>query len=261
MLICLVNLSCLFLYFLFWSIILFFVYYFRLLPFDTQIRYKFHLIDFWLDIIKMLASDFKNRVPDAFHESGIIIYEGYQGSGKTISMIHDIMILQHKYKKVKVMDNLNYANSDFDINKPDDILQLNNGVYGVITSLDELGIWFNARKFKEFDNSMLQVIFENRKCRRLLMGTVQKFLLCDKNLRIQTSEIRSCRTIGPVTFYIRKIPEMDSEGTVKKYRFKGIKVFVQSSDLRNAYDTFHVIKKYDLSNCRRLPALPVAAGN
>lgn len=247
MLMFLVNVLCLCSYFFLASVILFFIYYFGLLPYTTSIRYKFNIIDFWLDIIKMCASDFKNRVPDSFHESGIIIYEGYQGSGKTISMIHDIMILQHKYKKVKVMDNLNYANSDFDIQNPSDILQVNNGVFGVITSLDELGIWFNARKFKEFDNSMLQVIFENRKCRRLLMGTVQKFLLCDKNLRIQTSEIRSCRTIGPVTFYIRKIPEMDSEGTVKKYRFKGIRVFVQSSDLRDAYDTFHVIKKYDLS--------------
>ena len=247
MLMFLANVSCIFIYFFFWSFILFFVYYLRILPNETQIRYKFNLIDFWLDVIKMLSFDFQHRIKDSFHESGIVIYEGYQGSGKTISMIHDIMILQHKYKKVKVMDNLNYANSDFDIQNPSDILSLNNGVYGVITSLDELGIWFNARKFKEFDNSMLQVIFENRKCRRLLMGTVQKFNLCDKNLRIQCSEIRSCKTIGPVTFYIRKIPEMDSEGVVKKYRFKGIKCFVQSSDLRNAYDTFHVIKKYDLS--------------
>lgn len=243
----LINGGCFIFYFLFVSFILFFVYYFGFLSCETQIRYKFNIIDFWLDIIKTTALDFKSRIPGSFHESGIIIYEGPQGSGKTISMIHDIMMLQHKYKKVKVMDNLNYVHSDFDISNPSDILQIDNGVFGVITSLDELGIWFNARKFKEFDNSMLQVIFENRKCRRLLLGTCQKFLICDKNLRIQCSEIRSCNTIGCLTYYIRKIPEMDSEGNVKRYRFKGIKFFVQSSDLRNAYDTFHVIKKYDLS--------------
>lgn len=243
----LINLFCLFLYFVFSTFVLFLIYYFNLLPCSTKIRYGFNLLDFYLDIIKMSCHDFKNRIPDAFNESGIIIYEGAQGSGKTISMIHDIMILQHKYKKVKVMDNLNYEFSDFDIEQPSDILKLNNGAQGVITSLDELGIWFNARKFKEFDNSMLQVIFENRKCRRLLMGTVQKFLLCDKNLRIQVSEIRRCKTIGCVTFYFRLIPIMDSEGTVQRYQFKGFRLFVQSSDLRNAYDTYHVIKKYDLS--------------
>lgn len=241
------NLLLIFLYFVFCSFVLFWVYYFGLLPVETKIRYKFNIIDFWLDIIKISAFDFKNRVPEAFHESGIIIYEGPQGSGKTISMIHDIMMLQHKYKKVKVMDNLGYENSDFDIQNPNDILSINNSVYGVITSLDELGIWFNSRKFKEFDNSMLQVIFENRKCRRLLLGTCQKFLMIDKNLRIQTSEIRSCHTVGAVTFYVRRVPIMNSEGVVSGYRFKGFNFFVQSSDLRGAYDTYHVIKKYDLS--------------
>lgn len=243
----LVNLLCLFLYFVCSSFLLFFIYYLNFLPCTTKIRYGFSFLDFYLDTLKMLAYDFKNRIPDAFCESGIVIYEGPQGSGKTISMIHDIMVLQHKYKKVKVMDNLNYVNSDFDIKEPSDILKLNNGAQGVITSLDELGIWFNARKFKEFDNSMLQVIFENRKCRRLLMGTVQKFLLCDKNLRIQVTEIRRCRTVGPITFYFRLIPIMDSEGSVQRYQFKGFNIFVQSSDLRDAYDTYHVIKKYDLS--------------
>ena len=214
----LVNLLCLFLYFVCSSFLLFFIYYLNFLPCTTKIRYGFSFLDFYLDTIKMLAYDYKHRIPDAFCESGIVIYEGPQGSGKTISMIHDIMVLQ-----------------------------LNNGPQGVITSLDELGIWFNARKFKEFDNSMLQVIFENRKCRRLLMGTVQKFLLCDKNLRIQVSEIRRCHTVGPITYYFRLIPVMDSEGSVQRYQFKGFKIFVQSSDLRDAYDTYHVIKKYDLS--------------
>ena len=241
------NLFCLLFYFLVSSGLLFLLYYFSLLNPKTEIRYKFNWLDFYLDILKMSAFDFRNRIPGAFKESGIVVYEGPQGSGKTISMIHDVMILQHKYKKVKVMDNLGYEFTNFDIENPNDILKVNNDVFGVITALDELGIWFNARKFKEFDNSMLQVIFENRKCRRLLLGTCQKFLMIDKNLRIQCSEIRSCHTVGCLTFYIRKIPIMDSEGTVSRYQFKGFKFFVQSSDLRKAYDTYHVIKKYDLS--------------
>lgn len=243
----LINILCLFLYFVFSSVLLFFIYYLTWLPCTTQIRYKNNILDFYLDSIKMLCYDFKHRIPDSFNESGIVVYVGAQGSGKTISMIHDIMLLQHKYKKVKVMDNLGYIHSDFDINVPNDILNINNGVYGVITSLDELGVWFNARNFKNFDNSMLQIIFENRKCRRLLVGTAQKFLLIDKNLRVQCSEIRECHTLGVITFYVRKIPIMDSEGTVSKYQFKGIRCFVQSNDVRDAYDTYHVIKKYDLS--------------
>ena len=176
----LINFLSLFLYFFLSSLLLFGFYYFGLLPNKTSIRYKFSWLDFWLDCLKICSFDLKHRIPGAFKESGIVIYEGPQGSGKTISMIHDIMILQHKYKKVKVMDNLAYEYSDFDIKNPSDILSVNNEAFGVITSIDELGIWFNSRKFKEFDNSMLQVIFENRKCRRLLLGTAQKFLMIDK---------------------------------------------------------------------------------
>lgn len=241
------NFLCLLIYFVLSSFFLYFLYYLKILPNITKIRYGFNLLDFYLDTLKMISYDQQHKIPDSFNESGIVIFEGPQGSGKTISMIRTVMILQHKYKKVKVMDNLGYEFTDFDIQNPNDILKINNDVFGVITSLDELGIWFNARKFKEFDNSMLQVIFENRKCRRLLLGTCQKFLMIDKNLRIQTSSIISCRCVGPIVFNIHKIPIMDSEGTVQRYQFKGIKVFVQSNDLRSAYDTYHVIKKYDLS--------------
>ena len=93
---------------------------------------------------------------------------------------------------------------------------------------------------------MLQVIFENRKVRRYLVGTSQKFMLIDKNLRIQTSFVNSCFTVGGfLTGYVRKRPVCDSEGNVIRYQFKGIKLFVQSHELRNSYDTFLVIKKFN----------------
>lgn len=195
----------------------------------------------------MLVYDYKHTPKGAFKESGIIFYEGMQGSGKTISMIHDVMILQHKYPKVKVIDNLNYIHHDGEMDHPNDLIEFQNGVFGVISAIDECAIWFSNRNYKDFgrESNMLQVIFENRKCRRLLLGTTQKFNLVDKNLRIQCNLVRSCHTIlGVFTFYIEKIPVFDSEGNIKRYQFRRIKGFVHTSDLRNAYDTYHVIKKF-----------------
>ena len=195
----------------------------------------------------MLAFDIKHTPKDAFKESGIIIYEGAQGHGKTISMIHDVMLLQHKYPKCKVIDNLNYIHSDREMDHPNDLIDFTNGIFGVVSSIDECGIWFNNRNFKDFgkESNMLQVIFENRKCRRLLLGTTQRFNLIDKNLRLQVSEVRSCFTVaGVFTFYIRKIPNVDADGNVVSSKFKGIRFFVHTQDLRNAYDTYHVIKKF-----------------
>lgn len=213
--------------------------------------YKFNIIDFWLNGIKVIVYDLKHTPKDAFKETGIIFYEGMQGSGKTISMIHDVMILQKQYPKCKVIDNLNYQFSDGEMNNPNDLIDFNNGYYGVISAIDECAIWFNNRNFKEFssNSNMLQIIFENRKCRRLLLGTTQKFNLVDKNLRIQTNLIRTCRTLfGVYTFYIEKIPIFDSEGNVVKYQFRRIKGFVHTLDVRNAYDTYHVIKKFKVDD-------------
>lgn len=214
----------------------------------SVVRYKNNLIDFYFDTLFMFVYDFKHTPKDAFRESGIVFYEGPQGSGKTISMIHDVMILQHKYPKVKVIDNLNYQFHDGEMDHPNDIINFDNGVFGVISAVDECAVWFNNRAYKDFgkDSNMLQVIFENRKCRRLLLGTTQKFSLIDKNLRLQCSEVRSCFTVGPITYYIRKVPNVSSEGQIINYRFKGIKFFVHTLDVRKAYDTYHVIKKFKL---------------
>lgn len=138
----LINLLCLFGYFFFAGCFMFILYYKKVLPNDTKIRYRFNLLDFILDFIKVLSYDFQHRDPDAFQESGIIIYVGQQGSGKTISMMHDVLMLKHKYKKVKVMGNLAFTGSDQELRSPDDLLLFTNGIHGVITPIDELGVLF-----------------------------------------------------------------------------------------------------------------------
>ena len=243
-----INILCLILYLLLSSFVFYLLYYLHILPNETKIRYRFNFLDFYLDFLKMLSFDLKNRDPDAFKESGIVIYVGSQGSGKTISMVHDVLMLQHKYKKVKVMGNLAFSGSDAELTKPDDLLLFTNGIHGVITPIDELGVLFSARKFKDFPVEMCQVIFENRKSRRLLLGTVQKIHLMDKNLRCQVSLIKKCFTIfGCISGYVKQIPTFDSDGNIVSTRFNGIHFFIQSNDLRNCYDTYEVIRKFSNS--------------
>lgn len=243
----LLNLFCL-LFYLFLSCSLFFIlYYFRILPNKVPFRYKTNPLDFVLDLIKMFSSDLQNYDKNNFTESGIIIYEGMQGSGKTISMVHDALLIKDRFPHCFLIDNLGMKGHDDFFNDPSQLCELNNGRFGICTLIDECGILFNNREYKHFnDTGMLQIIFENRKVRRCLMGTTQKFGLVDKNLRLQVSEVRSCGTIGGIlTFYVRKQPFVAADGTIEKYRFKGIRFFVQSHELREAYDTFLVIKKFN----------------
>lgn len=238
------NLSCFIIYWIIALVFMFCLYYFKVLPNNTKIRFQYNPIDFVLDSLKILSFDLQNFDPETFVDTGIVVYEGPQGSGKTLSMVYDILRLENKYKKLKVMDN--FGLSEKQIEHPSDLVDFQNGHLGVITSIDEMGIWFNNRDFKHFsETGMLQVIFENRKVRRLLVGTTQKFFLIDKNIRVQTSEVRSAHTFGGfLTYYVRKIPNVDADGNVLGYRFKGIRFFIQSNELRNCYDTYKVIRKF-----------------
>ena len=242
-----INLLCLFLYFSFACVFLFFLYYFKALPFHVPFRYKYNFLDFILDFIKVLASDIRAYDPKTFTETGIIIYEGKQGSGKTISMVHDALCIKHRFPDCLMIDNLGVKGSDQAFNHPSQLCELNNGALGICTLIDECGVLFNNREYKHFnDTGMLQIIFENRKVRRCLMGTTQKFGLIDKNLRLQTSEVRSAFCVGGIlTGYVRKIPNVNADGQVVNMRFKGIKLFIQSHELREAYDTYLVIKKFN----------------
>ena len=242
----LVNFLCFFCYFCFAGLVFFALYYFGILNCIVPFRYSYNPLDFILDCIKIIAYDLKNFTPDTFTESGIVIYEGKQGSGKTLSMVRDVLILQHKFPKSFTVNNLG-LNVGSELNHPSQLCELNNGRFGIITVIDEMGIWFNNRNYKHFaESGMLQVIFENRKVRRYLVGTAQKFMLVDKNIRIQTSEVRSCFTIGGfLTGYVRKVPIVDAEGNVNKYQFKGFCIFPQSHGLRESFDTYLVIKKFN----------------
>lgn len=247
----LINFLCLSGYFLFCTFFLWFLYYLKVLPSkNCVIRVKYNFLDFYLDFLKVSAMDFRDRDPETFKDTGIVIYEGKQGSGKTMSMVYDIYCLQKKYPKLKVLDNFGYDYSDLRLEDPSFLVDFRNDLgdkYGIVTALDECGILFNNREYKHFNENcnMLQVIFENRKVRRRLVGTSQKFSLIDKNLRLQVSEVRSAFTVGGcLSGYIRKVPQLDSDGLIKRYKFKGIKLFIQSPDLRSAYDTYYVIRSF-----------------
>ena len=73
--------------------------------------------------------------------------------------------------------------------------------------------------------------------------TSQNFCQLDKQVRINTTEVRKCKTFfGCLTVVACFVPELDSEGNVIKQHFKRFYWYVQDDDLRNSYDTFRVIQ-------------------
>ena len=162
-----------------------------------HIKIKKHSIfrRLFIDLPKQFADDRFNLNPEFFRHQGLIIYEGRQGNGKTIAMIHDARDMQKEYPKAKCLSNLNYKGQDEELDDWRKLIDYKNGIQGIIAIMDETQNWFSSNQSKDFPPEMLQVITQNRKNRRVILGTAQNFYLLAKAIRSQTIEVRRCATI------------------------------------------------------------------
>lgn len=195
------------------------------------------------DTPRRMALDYMNRDPEDFQEKGLILYTGNQGGGKTSTMIRDTRILQTEYPKLKVMSNLKYKFQDEELKDWKQMLNFKNGNKGVIIQIDEIQNWFNSKASRDFPPEMTQTVTTNRKERRLIMGTAQRFYMVAKDIRTQVSEVRNCITLfGCLTIVHRQVPIVDADGNVEKLKGKGWYCWVHNEEVRNAYDTYEVIE-------------------
>ena len=101
---------------------------------------------------------------------------------------------------------------------------------------------------KTFLQRCCGVITQNRKNRRIILGTSQNFYLLAKAIRSQSTEVRRCTTLlGCLTIVRRAEPILDSEGNVAEWKKRGMYFFVHNKKLREAYDTYKVIENLSKS--------------
>lgn len=195
---------------------------------------------------KMIAKDIITKDPDFFKYQGLIIYEGRQGNGKTIGAIEHIRRMQVEYPLCKVMTNLAYKYEDEELTTWQDMVGYNNGIHGVVVFIDETQNWFSSNDSKNFPPGMLSEITQNRKQRRIIVGTSQCFKRLAKPIREQTTEVRKCSTfLGALTIIRRYEPFLNSEGDVEEYKCRGMYFFVHTEEIRSLYDTWNIIKRME----------------
>ena len=150
----------------------------------------------FIDAPKQIVEDKFNQDPDFFTHQGLIIFEGRQGNGKSVAMVHEAMQLQEEFPLAKCTSNLAYTQEDMPLKDWRMLINFKNGIKGVIVLMDELQNWFSSNDSKNFPPEMLQVITQNRKNRRVILGTAQNFYLLSKAIRTQTTEVRRCITLS-----------------------------------------------------------------
>jgi len=199
---------------------------------------------FW-DFPRQFVLDSLNRDPDEFREYGFNMICGEQGSGKTVTTTYMLRRYQQMYERLKVKTNYGYKFQDAEITGWQDVVESNNGIYGEIDVLDEVHLWFGSLQSKDFPPEMLRDICQQRKQRKMIIGTAQVFTRTSKAIREQTYWLYLPITLFNCITIVRKYrPRLSAEtGQLKEKKLRGCFFFVHDEELRSIYDTYDRIKK------------------
>ena len=148
-----------------------------------------------IDFPKQFTDDLFEKDPEFFKYQGLIVFEGRQGSGKTMSMVEFIMRMQEEYPLAKTTTNFGLISQNKELKDWKMLIDYKNDMQGVIVGMDELQNWFSSNDSKNFPPEMLGIITQNRKNRRIILGTSQNFYLLAKAIRSQATEVRRCTTL------------------------------------------------------------------
>lgn len=194
------------------------------------------------DAPRQYVRDIYAAKPDFFRPQGLVVFTGRQGNGKSIALMHYALELKDTYPLSKCISNTMFKYQDAPLKHWSQLINFKNEHKGVIVIMDELQNWFSSNQSKNFPPEMLSVITQNRKNRRVILGTAQNFYLLAKPIRSQCTEIRECMTLaGVITIVIRREPVVDNDGDVKQLKYRGMYFFVHSPRLRDSYDTYAVV--------------------
>ena len=128
-----------------------------------------------------------------FPYAGMWIFSGQQGSGKTLLMMHLVKQIHEQYPDALIVSNISiYGIPSIPYQGIGDFEKYKNGSKGIIYVIDEIHILFNALESAKMPLSTMQVWAQNRKNRRLILGTSQRFNRVAKGVREQTTWNYEC---------------------------------------------------------------------
>lgn len=186
--------------------------------------------------------------PNYFYPSGIWVFCGPQGSGKTLSAVKCLREMCNQYPKAMVVSNLDIKNFDRPVIPFEDYSQLttlSNGVEGIIFLLDEIHVLWSSLESKEIPISEMACFCQMRKDRRVILGTSQVYGRIAKPIREQLQYIVNCRNFFNLIQYNKILDPseaIEKNGHVES-KILGSQFWFHSPDLYESYDTLFKIKK------------------
>lgn len=182
--------------------------------------------------------------PDEFHYSGIWVFTGGQGAGKTLNMMHTLIEIKQRFPKAIVVSDIPLFGIQYiQYRGIDDFNKYKNGIYGIIYVLDEIQTLYSSLKSADMDESELFVWSQSRKNRRVILGTSQRFSRIAKPIREQTAWHIECgnRILNFYRYRVYDGYQYDEEGKYTGERPKW-KIYIPGVRPMLSYDTHHVVQ-------------------
>ena len=175
---------------------------------------------------------------------GIWVYSGAQGSGKTLNMIHTAIEIHRRFPKALFVSNINLYGIPHEIYTGFDCFdKYHNGQNGVVFLIDEIQSLFSSLESKNVPPSQLGVWAQNRKNRRVILGTSQRFTRISKAVREQCRFHIECQPF--ILFKRYRILDAslynddgDYTGNIPPWRF-----YIPKVEAMLAYNTHEIIHR------------------
>lgn len=153
-----------------------------------------------LDFFRCMRSnrDFFFLNPDYMGISGIYLFCGSQGSGKSISAISALWSIMAEFPHAVICSNLELYGlpEGFSYVPFEDcalLTELDNGYGGVIFLIDEIQLVWSSLESRGMTPADLAVFCQMRKSRRVILGTSQVYGRVAKGIREQMTSIIDCK--------------------------------------------------------------------
>lgn len=198
------------------------------------------------------------KVKDGFPYGGLWVFTGAQGAGKTLLLMHMVRQIHEMYPKALIVTNVSvFGIPCIPYQGIEDFDKYVNGADGVIFIIDEIHTLFNSLESAKMPLSQVTVWCQNRKNRRLILGTTQRYTRMAKPVREQVTWHYECRR--PFLWVLYRYRVMDGANYDDDGRYileegdkePKFRLYVPSLSSMTMYNTLEVVHRPPEDNERK----------